>query len=180
MTKRGHCEYFATAMVILLRSIGIPARLVTGYAAGDYNPLTGYFEVRRLNAHAWVEAHFPEYGWVTFEPTPSFELPKETHNAITFSATTKYLKEWISLLIQESSQSLVGHAIRKNFILDRCDTAVLSQYLSENNPGIRSSQSGVSGGLVLPCVCRNCIDSALSLSGFFRACFVLQAAMAAA
>lgn len=71
----------------MLRSLGIPARLVTGYAANDYNPLTGYFEVRRLDAHAWAEAYFPEYGWVTFQPTPSFELPNEIRKSITFFAT---------------------------------------------------------------------------------------------
>ena len=70
-TKTGHCEYFASAMAIMLRLQGVPARLVTGFSATNKNPLTGYFEVRALDAHAWVEAYFPAHGWVTFEPTPA-------------------------------------------------------------------------------------------------------------
>lgn len=72
---RGYCEQFAAAMVVLLRSIGVPARLVTGYAPGTYQPLTGLLEVRNLDAHAWVEVLFPGVGWVEFEPTPGFVDP---------------------------------------------------------------------------------------------------------
>jgi hypothetical protein len=70
--KRGYCEHFATAMVVMCRLCGIPARLVTGYAPGTYNPITGYYEVRSDDAHAWVEAYFPTTGWVTFDPTPGY------------------------------------------------------------------------------------------------------------
>ncbi|MGH2372611.1 MAG: transglutaminase TgpA family protein [bacterium] len=70
--RRGYCEQFASAMVVLLRSAGIPARLVTGYTSGTLNPVTGLLEVRNSDAHAWVEAFFPGVGWVEFEPTPGF------------------------------------------------------------------------------------------------------------
>ncbi len=70
--RRGYCEQFASAMVVLLRAAEIPARLVTGYAPGTLNPLTGLYEVRNSDAHAWVEVFFPEVGWVEFEPTPGF------------------------------------------------------------------------------------------------------------
>ncbi|MDR7520981.1 MAG: DUF3488 and DUF4129 domain-containing transglutaminase family protein [Armatimonadota bacterium] len=70
--RRGYCEQFASAMVVLLRSAGIPARLVTGYTPGTLNPLTGLLEVRNSDAHAWVEVFFPGIGWVEFEPTPGF------------------------------------------------------------------------------------------------------------
>lgn len=65
-----HCEYFATGMVFLLRSIGIPARYVTGFLVHEYNQLTDYYIVRERDAHAWVEAFIPGKGWVTFDPTP--------------------------------------------------------------------------------------------------------------
>jgi transglutaminase-like putative cysteine protease len=68
--REGHCEYFATAMVLMLRSRGIPARLATGFLGGELNPLEGYYVVRQSNAHAWVEAYLPENGWTTFDPTP--------------------------------------------------------------------------------------------------------------
>ena len=70
--RRGYCEQFASAMIVLLRSAGIPARLVTGYAPGTLNPLTGLLEVRNSDAHAWVEVFFTGVGWVEFEPTPGF------------------------------------------------------------------------------------------------------------
>jgi len=70
--RRGYCEQFASAMVVLLRAAGIPARLVTGYVPGTLNRLTGLLEVRNSDAHAWVEVYFPRVGWVEFEPTPGF------------------------------------------------------------------------------------------------------------
>ncbi|RMD66108.1 MAG: DUF3488 domain-containing protein [Planctomycetota bacterium] len=75
-TRRGHCEYFASAMAALCRSVGVPARVVTGYAASEYNPQTGRFIVRQSNAHAWVEALVdPERGvWETFDPSPPDQL----------------------------------------------------------------------------------------------------------
>ncbi len=71
----GHCEYFASAMVVLARSAGLPARLVTGFAGGVSNQVGGFVEVSRSDAHAWVEIHFENAGWVRFDPTPpSFRL----------------------------------------------------------------------------------------------------------
>lgn len=69
-TRRGHCEYFASSMVLLLRSQGIPARLVTGFLGAERNRIEDYYVVRQSNAHAWVEAYLPERGWTLFEPTP--------------------------------------------------------------------------------------------------------------
>jgi transglutaminase-like putative cysteine protease len=68
--RRGHCEYFASAMTIMLRNLGIPARLVIGFRTGEYNRIGGNFTVRQYDAHSWVEAYFPPYGWIEFDPTP--------------------------------------------------------------------------------------------------------------
>jgi transglutaminase-like putative cysteine protease len=68
--KRGYCEHFATAMAVLCRQAKVPARLVTGYTPGTYNPVTGYYEIRNRDAHAWVEVLVPGFGWITFDPTP--------------------------------------------------------------------------------------------------------------
>lgn len=68
--RAGHCEYFASSMVILLRSVGVPARVVTGFLGGVKNPYGGYLLVRQGDAHAWVEVWFRGIGWVTFDPTP--------------------------------------------------------------------------------------------------------------
>lgn len=70
--KEGVCEQYVTALVMMARTLGIPARLVAGYGSGDYNPLTGYYEVRLNHAHTWAEVYFPEHGWVPFDPTPGW------------------------------------------------------------------------------------------------------------
>ena len=70
--REGVCEQYVTALVVMARSLGIPARLATGYGSGDYNPLTGYYEVRLNHAHSWAEVYFPEHGWVPFDPTPGW------------------------------------------------------------------------------------------------------------
>ncbi len=71
-SKAGHCEFFATALAVLLRASGVPTRNVTGFLGGRYNPYGGYYAVRQGDAHSWVEAWLGEQagGWVTFDPTP--------------------------------------------------------------------------------------------------------------
>jgi protein-glutamine gamma-glutamyltransferase len=69
-TKAGHCEYFATAMAVMLRTLEIPSREVNGFLPGEYNDVGGDYIVRASDAHSWVEAYFPGTGWLTFDPTP--------------------------------------------------------------------------------------------------------------
>jgi hypothetical protein len=102
--KRGHCEYFASSMVVLLRASGVPSRLVTGYAAKRYNPVTGYYEVRELDAHAWVEAYLPDDGWVTFEPTPTFSPPCKVRRHFVLAGLLDYLEDHVRTLIQIHSE----------------------------------------------------------------------------
>ncbi|MDJ0790251.1 MAG: DUF3488 and transglutaminase-like domain-containing protein, partial [Myxococcota bacterium] len=66
----GHCEYFASAMAVMLRSIDIPARVVNGFAGGSENRLGGFVEYAQSDAHTWVEVHFADAGWVRYDPTP--------------------------------------------------------------------------------------------------------------
>jgi transglutaminase-like putative cysteine protease len=68
--KMGYCEHFASAFVVMCRSLGIPARIVTGFTPGQHNPLTSLWEVRMQDAHAWAEIYFPPWGWVPFDSTP--------------------------------------------------------------------------------------------------------------
>ena len=67
--QRGYCDYFASAMVVMARSVGIPARLAVGYAMGSYDFQQGAYVVTEKDAHAWPELYFPDYGWIPFEPT---------------------------------------------------------------------------------------------------------------
>jgi transglutaminase-like putative cysteine protease len=81
-TRRAYCNYYATAMIVMLRAQGIPARMAVGYAQGDpqieeVDADVATYRVRQLDSHAWVEVYFPEYGWVEFEPTSTQpEIPR--------------------------------------------------------------------------------------------------------
>jgi protein-glutamine gamma-glutamyltransferase len=70
----GHCEYFATAMAVMLRVVGVPSRIVNGFRAGEFNKWGEYYIVRQSDAHSWVEAYFPGAGWIEFDPTPAASL----------------------------------------------------------------------------------------------------------
>jgi transglutaminase-like putative cysteine protease len=67
--REGFCEHIASAMAVLLRAVGVPTRLVTGFGPGGRNPFTGYFDVRASDAHAWVEVLYPGAGWIAYDPT---------------------------------------------------------------------------------------------------------------
>jgi transglutaminase-like putative cysteine protease len=68
--KSGHCEYFASAMAVLLRAAGVPTRIVNGFLMGEYNPVGAAYIVRESDAHSWVEVYLPGSGWTEFDPTP--------------------------------------------------------------------------------------------------------------
>ncbi len=97
--KQGHCEYFASAMAVMLRTLGIPSRIVNGFRTGEYNDVTGSYIIRARDAHSWVEAYFAGAGWVAFDPTPA-------SGAVTFKsgwarvllyvdAMREFWREWV-------------------------------------------------------------------------------------
>lgn len=73
--RQGYSEYFASAMAVLLRSVGVPARVAVGYTTGEATDVPGIYAVRDSNSHGWVEVYFPGYSWIPFEPTPGEALP---------------------------------------------------------------------------------------------------------
>ncbi len=79
--RRGHCEYFAAGMVALMTSLNVPARIAGGFYGGQFNPLTGYFVIRREDAHAWVEV-WTGNRWTTFDPTPASMRPGMTPTSL--------------------------------------------------------------------------------------------------
>ena len=97
--RKGHCEYFASAMAVMLRTQGIPSRLATGFQSGIYNPLTELWLVRASDAHTWVEAWIPGHGWSSFDPTPpdlsahSFTLG--TKLSLYLDAASTFWQEWV-------------------------------------------------------------------------------------
>ena len=114
--QRGYCDYYASSMVVMARATGIPARIVVGYASGNYDPSAGQFIVRERHAHTWVEVYFPEIGWVEFEPTasqtaaidlddsgePQSDMDQALENVDTFWFKT----QWLALISTLGGQSL--------------------------------------------------------------------------
>jgi hypothetical protein len=97
-TRRGYCEYFASAMAVMLRTQGIPSRVATGFQSGYFNDVSGLYVVRASDAHTWVEAWIEGLGWVTFDPTP----PAAAHNqslseriGMYFDAADSLWSQWV-------------------------------------------------------------------------------------
>jgi transglutaminase-like putative cysteine protease len=97
--RKGHCEYFASSMAVMLRSLGIPARLATGFQSGVYNPVSDLWLVRASDAHSWVEAWIPGYGWTTFDPTPADPnaggLALLAQLSLYLDAAETFWREWV-------------------------------------------------------------------------------------
>ena len=90
--KEGICQEFASSMVLLCRSIGIPAKYVTGYLVTEKNPKTGNYVVREKDAHAFVEVYIAGYGWMTFDPTPQRAMEDRKVEETTVMSTKNYIK----------------------------------------------------------------------------------------
>jgi hypothetical protein len=115
-SRAGHCEYFATAMTVMLRIIGIPARIVSGFYTSEWNNYEGYYIVREQNAHSWVEA-WMDSEWITFDPTPSQSLPGLLPKDTLFTPILHFLDsvkfKWYRYVIDYSSED--QDALRKYF-----------------------------------------------------------------
>jgi protein-glutamine gamma-glutamyltransferase len=114
--KTGYCEHYATAMVVMLRTIGIPARLVTGFLATEWNEYGGYFTVRQRDAHAWVEVYFPSSGWIIMDPTPAIDTLLATHRWESVRRLGESVRlQWDRLFVRYSmkDQLAVVHGVRE-------------------------------------------------------------------
>jgi hypothetical protein len=109
--KEGYCDYYATAMVVLARAAGLPARFVVGYASGTYDSSNGQYTVTEANAHSWVEIFFTDIGWVEFEPTAGLPAIDRQYGPF-FQPTDAFPHEqrevssklrWTSILLDFSS-----------------------------------------------------------------------------
>ncbi|MGA9306521.1 MAG: transglutaminaseTgpA domain-containing protein [Candidatus Sulfotelmatobacter sp.] len=111
--KQGHCEYFASSMAVMLRTLGIPSRVVNGFRSDEFNDVTDYYVVRGKNAHSWVEAYFPGYGWVTFDPTPggAIESPQGWGRVMLYlDAAASFWREWV-VSYDTSHQYVLGQSL---------------------------------------------------------------------
>jgi transglutaminase-like putative cysteine protease len=111
--KQGHCEYFASSMAVMLRTLRIPSRVVNGFTSDEFNDVTGNYVVRARDAHAWVEAYFPNYGWVTFDPTPGGAngSPEGWGRVMLYlDAASSFWREWV-VSYDSSHQSILGRTV---------------------------------------------------------------------
>ena len=162
--KTGYCEHYATAMVILLRSVGIPARLVTGFLATEWNEFGGYYTVRQQDAHAWVEVFFPRSGWITMDPTPTVgTATPESRWEVLHRLSEMFRLHWDRLFVRYSAadQLALVYGIRQggDIFRDHLGSLFLNllspigRIVAELTPNLRSSEQwilGFLGGVALP------------------------------
>ena len=154
--KTGYCEHYATAMVVMLRAVGIPARLVTGFLATEWNEYGSYFTVRQRDAHAWVEVYFPHSGWITMDPTPTVSAAVTTTRWEPLSQLGESLRlKWDRLFVHYSAkdQLAVVHGVREgsDALRERVSrwvsllSAPISQVLSRLTHMVRTFHPGMLG-----------------------------------
>ncbi len=126
--KKGHCEYFASSMAVMLRTIGIPSRVATGFLGGMYNPISGWQVIRASDAHSWVEAYIPRLGWTTFDPTPPDTRPPSLSMlgrlGLYIDAAEVFWQDWVinynldRQLFLASRMEQSGRSLRMSWIED--------------------------------------------------------------
>lgn len=110
-SQLGFCEQIATALTIMLRSQGIPARLATGYVPGERDHLTGVWEVRASDAHAWVEVWFPETGWQAFDPTASVPLAGDQQRRTIGADVMASVSSWADQVVESHGRTIAIGAV---------------------------------------------------------------------
>lgn len=108
-SKRGHCEFYSTAMAMMLRVRGVPSRNVTGFVGGTYNRFGEFYAVRQGDAHSWVEAYLPERGWIRFDPTP----PSSAEPQARTQGLLALLREMMEAASENWRQNVVGYDMDK-------------------------------------------------------------------
>jgi len=147
-TRRGHCEYFASAMALMLRAEGIPSRVVTGFYGAEWSPWEGSWIVRQSNAHAWVEAWIDGEGWRTYDPTPPDGRPLVARRGIglylrqAWDAVLFRWDRWVISYEFEDQVSLLG---RVRTLWDDWMRALLRRHESPPNGVVPASTAQPAG-----------------------------------
>lgn len=106
--KGGYPDHFSTTLTMMLRSIGIPARLVVGFGTGEFNPFTGFYIVKNTDAYALTEVYFPKYGWFTFDPIPGHELiPQSVEETEAFGVLRQFW-QWVAGWLPSPVKNYLG------------------------------------------------------------------------
>lgn len=142
--KYGNCEFFASAMTVMLRLRGIPSRIIGGYAGGYYNDIGGYYAIPQKNAHVWVEAYIEKKGWIRFDPTPAptavfSSLPGGFSQIRTFFDSVSY--HWNALIINYDFSKQAGLLKKARSFVQRpsLDVSVIKKYSTQIISGLAVS-----------------------------------------
>ena len=149
--RRGHCELFASATVLMLRSQAVPARLVTGFLGAERSPLEDYFIVRNSNAHAWVEAYLPEHGWLVVEPTPPAGRPTAGAGTLWLKALQAYdylIFRWDRYVLTFGAADQIGLLAGLRDLFDGLKVALFGD--RDDGKAIRPAETGEVLGLDEP------------------------------
>jgi protein-glutamine gamma-glutamyltransferase len=143
--RQGHCEYFASSMAVMLRTLQIPARVVNGFRTSEFNDLTSNYVIRASSAHSWVEAYFPGSGWVTFDPTPAGGASTTSTGwgrmMLYVDAMASFWREWVVDYDASHQRSLGEDAVRgSRSTLDRMRNWALLHYDQWLNQARRAQQ----------------------------------------
>ncbi|HOX38134.1 MAG TPA: DUF3488 and transglutaminase-like domain-containing protein [Candidatus Brocadiia bacterium] len=142
--KTGHCEYFASAMALCLRSVGIPARIVNGFKGGEWNAIAGVYVIRQKDAHSWVEVPFDGVGWIPFDPTAGGRASEavigQTASPFSLAFLSQFRQyaevQWVSYIV-----SYDGEQRRNVFVTIRRYLESLSDYMPRFSPRRRGNDA---------------------------------------
>lgn len=138
--RQGHCEYFASAMAVMLRVINVPSRVVTGFSGGMQNDISGWYVLRAADAHSWVEAWVDGRGWVTFDPTPA------DPNASSFSIQAKWAM-WVDAMDTFWRDWVLGYSLEHQ--LNLASRVEQTRFQFDFNTLPRKKELGIVVGIAL-------------------------------
>ncbi|MEZ4371594.1 MAG: DUF3488 and transglutaminase-like domain-containing protein [Polyangiaceae bacterium] len=137
-SKRGHCEFYSTAMAVLLRTLSVPTRNVTGFIGGTYNRFGHFYAVRQGDAHSWVEVYLPKKGWTRFDPTP----PGNSAPRSELNGALAFVRDFVEASAQRWNRHVVGYDLQQQ--------VGLLNSVSRTYSSVRSRSSLLSGPMGSP------------------------------
>jgi len=135
-SKRGHCEFYSTAMAVLLRTLGVPTRNVTGFIGGTFNRFGRYYAVRQGDAHSWVEVYLDGRGWTRFDPTP----PSDAAPRSEITGVLAFVRDFVEAAAQRWNRHIVGYDLKQQISLYRSMRSTYAE-LKQRSPLLRDAFS---------------------------------------
>jgi len=109
VSKRGHCEFYSTAMAVMLRTVGVPTRNVTGFIGGTYNRFARSYAVRQGDAHSWVEVYLDDTGWTRFDPTPPANAAPQSD----ITGLLAFVRDFVEATTQRWNRHVIGYDLKQ-------------------------------------------------------------------